>query len=234
MNIEWNKVTWYSKITAVILFVGTFFLGFWLGTMKVEKVYIDIPHVIHRSETSPIKTAKSTSILVTKSSAASANEATCNESPKYFVVEENHTGDVGTDHLIKYKTTESQHFECKYVVEKTDFEIKNEWADYFLALENNFLILDSGTGPATRGLIVYDLTKRANVFSDTYSRPIIVKDSTIDYWAETQEKATQANCPELATYEGGGLGAAIDTHVILNLSTLTKKELGEKRCDARQ
>lgn len=30
-EIEWNKVTWYSKLLAVILFVAVFFLGFYLG-----------------------------------------------------------------------------------------------------------------------------------------------------------------------------------------------------------
>lgn len=29
MKIIWNKVTWYSKLLAVILFVATFFLGFY-------------------------------------------------------------------------------------------------------------------------------------------------------------------------------------------------------------
>jgi hypothetical protein len=31
MTIEWNKVTWYSKLLAIIIFVGTFWLGFNLG-----------------------------------------------------------------------------------------------------------------------------------------------------------------------------------------------------------
>ena len=31
MKIEWNKVTWYSKLAAVILFIGVLFLGIWLG-----------------------------------------------------------------------------------------------------------------------------------------------------------------------------------------------------------
>jgi hypothetical protein len=31
MNIEWNKVTWYSKLLAVVLFVGVFVLAFYLG-----------------------------------------------------------------------------------------------------------------------------------------------------------------------------------------------------------
>lgn len=31
MKIEWNKVTWYSKIVAVIVFVATFWIGFSIG-----------------------------------------------------------------------------------------------------------------------------------------------------------------------------------------------------------
>jgi hypothetical protein len=33
MKIEWGKVTWYSKLTAVIIYVGTFALAFWLGRL---------------------------------------------------------------------------------------------------------------------------------------------------------------------------------------------------------
>jgi hypothetical protein len=31
MSIEWNRVTWYSKVAAIILGVGIFLLGFYLG-----------------------------------------------------------------------------------------------------------------------------------------------------------------------------------------------------------
>lgn len=31
MNIEWNKVTWYSKVLAVVLFLLTFYIAFRLG-----------------------------------------------------------------------------------------------------------------------------------------------------------------------------------------------------------
>ena len=55
MTIEWNKVTWYSKIAAVILFVGAFYLGYWLGTQQAEKIYIEVPHMVHhvKSQFSP-------------------------------------------------------------------------------------------------------------------------------------------------------------------------------------
>ena len=46
MKILWNKVTWYSKLLAVVLFVGVFWLGFWLGTFRAQKIYIEVPHII--------------------------------------------------------------------------------------------------------------------------------------------------------------------------------------------
>ncbi|HEY4512978.1 MAG TPA: DUF3298 domain-containing protein [Candidatus Paceibacterota bacterium] len=38
MVIEWNKVTWYSKLLAVILFVLVFYIGFNLGEKKKEVI----------------------------------------------------------------------------------------------------------------------------------------------------------------------------------------------------
>jgi len=32
MNIEWNKVTWYSKLAALVIFGGTFLVAFYLGS----------------------------------------------------------------------------------------------------------------------------------------------------------------------------------------------------------
>lgn len=32
-NIQWNQVTWYSWVVAIVLYVGTFALAFYLGTL---------------------------------------------------------------------------------------------------------------------------------------------------------------------------------------------------------
>jgi hypothetical protein len=37
MSIEWNKVTRVSQVVAIVLFVGVFVLGFWLGTVYEAK-----------------------------------------------------------------------------------------------------------------------------------------------------------------------------------------------------
>ena len=31
MKIEWNKVTWYSKLLAIVVFFGAIVLAFYLG-----------------------------------------------------------------------------------------------------------------------------------------------------------------------------------------------------------
>ena len=37
MTVEWNKVTWYSKVLAMVLFVATFTLAFYFG-QEFEKL----------------------------------------------------------------------------------------------------------------------------------------------------------------------------------------------------
>ncbi len=48
MKIEWNRVTWYSKLLAVIVFVGVFVLAFYLGrqyekTTEISTKIVSIP-----------------------------------------------------------------------------------------------------------------------------------------------------------------------------------------------
>lgn len=42
MTIEWNKVTWYSKVLAMVLFVATFSLAFYFG-QEFEKLKLMSP-----------------------------------------------------------------------------------------------------------------------------------------------------------------------------------------------
>lgn len=40
MKIQWNKVTWYSWLAAVVLFFGVFFLGIYIGVQyKAYEMY---------------------------------------------------------------------------------------------------------------------------------------------------------------------------------------------------
>lgn len=161
-------------------------------------------------------------------------EENCVSNDKYFIIEDSLKDSTGANHLVKFKTNPNQNFDCKYVVEKGDFEIKNEGADYILALENDFLIMDSGTGPDPRGLTVYNLNLRKKVYEDSYSQPVNIQNNVIDYWVGTKKTVTGENCPESKKWEEGGLGSVINTHVSLNFTTLIKKELGDYNCSSTQ
>lgn len=39
MNITWNKVTWYSQAVAIVMAVGIFALGFYLGQQYQTKAF---------------------------------------------------------------------------------------------------------------------------------------------------------------------------------------------------
>ena len=161
-------------------------------------------------------------------------EEDCVNNDKYFVVSKNLTESVGSDILVKYKTSPTQNISCEYSKDDLDFEIKNERAEYIMSLENNFLILDSGTAPPPRGLIVYDLLKKKNVYNSSYSNPITIKNNKISYWTETSEKVTAENCSDLKEHESYGLGSAIETYITLDLNSLKTTDSGQHRCSPRQ
>lgn len=153
----------------------------------------------------------------------------CNENSRYFVVSKNIPNSGETDILVKYKKDYNQQIPCIYNVGKTDFEIKGEFQN-FLALTDNFIILDTGTGPEPRGLIVYNLNSKKMVYTDNYAKPVSTSSDTITYWNPTYQKVTPQNCPQGNQWLSQGLPPIIESHVTLNLLDLTKKELGEYRC----
>jgi hypothetical protein len=166
-------------------------------------------------------------------SAANAEEkAICHESPRYLIVEGS-TEEVGTNFLVKYKFDSSQAFQCKYLVGDSDFEIRNELAEYFLSLQGDFLILDSGTGPDPRGLIIWNIKSRKKVYSGFYSEPYEIKPGYMQFWTETK-MATDENCPDRKKWESEGLGAVIETRVRLNFSDFNVVHSFQTRCSPRQ
>ncbi len=103
MKVEWSKVTWYSKIIAVILFVATFFLGFWLGVMKTEKVYVEVPRLVyHNPEIRNIDWKKYFDERFSSSTLA----IDCGEDQHNFTIDKTEYGDLNNDGeedaIVKY------------------------------------------------------------------------------------------------------------------------------------
>jgi hypothetical protein len=46
MEIQWNTVTWYSKLLAVVLYVGTFFIAYSMG-VAMERAHTPAQSPLH-------------------------------------------------------------------------------------------------------------------------------------------------------------------------------------------
>src|SRR5260221_1127025 len=147
-----------------------------------------------------------------------ASPDTCHESSKYIVVEQGKEEDA-MNYLVTSKSNQIG-ASCKNPPKNKDFEIENEGAECFLAIVDNLLILDPGTGPDPRDLSIWNLDSRKEVFSGSYSSPYEIHTGFMNYWLETGA-ANQKNCPKLKELAAGGLGAAIETKVRLNLANFS-------------
>lgn len=157
------------------------------------------------------------------------DDVTCYEYPQYSVI----IGANG-DMLVKFKQGDEEMPPCEYVVNKGDYEVKNEWAEFFFGISGNLMFVDSGTGPDLRDVMIYDLTQRTKVYETSYSEPIVLTENdTLSFWLETEE-ASKENCPEYEKFTSMGLGAAIETKAVLDLNNFILTKSQETRCVARQ
>jgi len=174
-------------------------------------------------------------IAITSVGIYALDQQTCHESPKYLVVEGSMSEDeVGTNFLIKYKSTGTEVISCKYIIEKDDFEIKNKWTEYFTAIHEDFLFLNSGGNPGgSLGLIIWDLKRRKKVFTGSYASKIdFSKPGFIEYWMETGD-ANRKNCPKYDYWRSTGNPSVIETKVTLNLSDFSVLRSSQTRCSPR-
>lgn len=171
-------------------------------------------------------------LLLAAPLAVAAAQPLCRDSPRYRIVE-GATGEVGTHFLVKRVIAKNARPACEYRVEPGDFEIRNEAAEYFMALQQDLLILDSGTGPEPRGLVIWNVAARRKVYAGSYAGPWALAGGRLRFWLETGP-ATADNCPQAATWRAGGLGAAIETRVSLDLARFHLTRSAQTRCSPRQ
>ena len=81
MKIEWNKVTWYSKLAAVVVFLATFLIAFNLGILweqaHIEGALSDAPSSLNANTTTQTSSSSSTTKVTTPSFAGGGVGAVC-------------------------------------------------------------------------------------------------------------------------------------------------------------
>ena len=164
--------------------------------------------------------------------ASAAGRTVCHDEGRYRVIARP-TDRVGTDFLVKQLVRGRSVPACKYLPRAGDLEIRNESAEYFLGLQGDILVLDSGTAPEPRGLVLWNLATRQKVYTGSYAQPVKIDATGMSFWQESGP-ATDANCPQATQWHAQGLGAAVEAEVRLAFADLRVAPLGPTRCSARQ
>ena len=203
-----TRPTIFSKYFALIIFVTLPFLGFWLGMhyFVQEDVALDVDDVTDLYK--------------------------CSHSQEFTVFEIPRNERIGSTFIVRKGgyTGRMQGLNCLYKSEADDIQIHYFDAHYMIEVFENYLILDSGTEPTAREVIVYDLVARDIFFEDLYSSSMIIEEGIIEYWIVTDTPATVENCPEFHEHENMGLSSVIEMSAVFNLHESHTNYAQKHRC----
>jgi len=153
--------------------------------------------------------------------------ARCYKSARYIVVERHREEAVGSDFFIRPRETGR----CDADSLQGDYVLRDEWAAYFSALHGDILLLDSGTGPDLRTLILFDLPSREKLAELSYVELIPGPDSAVvGLWDGfyLDEPASGCAAPP------GGLIPGVDSLFFADVRSGRKEFSGRTRCAQRQ
>lgn len=148
------------------------------------------------------------------------------------------TEDVGEDiKIIARNSPVDESYLSDPVKAPAYFKVE-EGDNYFFGIYADYLFIDSGTAPEPRGLGIYDLAQKKEIYDGSYSSPIkLEKDLRLTYYEEVEQsalKGKKVDCPQAEQWKNDGLGVAYEEKVSLDLKTLKKSRSGNIRCAARE
>jgi hypothetical protein len=158
----------------------------------------------------------------------------CHDSAAYRVVEQPAADGTGADVLVRERRSGDVAAPCAFDPRPGEFVIRRRDAERVRALVQSLLLLDNGTGPDGRRLVVWDLKQRRIVFESPYSKLVSADARGIVLWRATTLPPTAENCPQLAQWRAQLLGAAIEAQVRWSPGDDAVRELREQRCAPRQ
>jgi hypothetical protein len=137
--------------------------------------------------------------------------------------------------LVKPSVAGNASSACAFFKESGDEILSFDYPVFVWGAVGGYIVLDTGTSPAPRGVSLYDIVRKKVVFDDTRcSTDMTASSGSLHYSVCTGEAITGASCPSRAAIESLGLTPAITVSVELNATTLTKRETGPRVCAEMQ
>jgi len=169
--------------------------------------------------------------------AAAASHAAglrCHESDRFRVVERAVADGSGTDFLVRPLGPGVADLPCRYDPGPGDFVVGHVDNERFLALAGALLVIDNGTGPDGRELIVWDLAERRKRLHHRHGGLVSADAAEVVFWRPVRTPPTAENCPALAQWRSQLLGAAIEVQTRWIAADGRLKDLPAARCAPRQ
>jgi hypothetical protein len=153
--------------------------------------------------------------------------ATCYRSARYIVVERQKPDRVGSDFFVRPRDTNR----CDADSLPGDYVLQDEWAAYYSGLQGDVLLLDSGTGPDLRTLILFDLRSRTRLAELSYVELVPGPEpGSVGLW----DGFTLDEPPPGCTMPMGGLMPGVDSLFVVDVRSGRTSFGGRTRCAQRQ
>jgi len=156
-----------------------------------------------------------------------ASGSVCYRTDRHIVVEHRLLEQTGADFFARARAAGS----CTADSLPGDYVLRDEWAAWFAALAGDVLILDSGTGPDIRYLILIDLATRQRLAELPYvdlepgPNPML-----LGLWNGYEVEEPPPGCPAPV----GGLVPGVDSLFFLDIRTGQTRFGDSTRCAQRQ
>jgi hypothetical protein len=128
---------------------------------------------------------------------------------------------------------------CDPKKSRTVLYLKNDMGQGFAGLFEPNLFVDQGTGPDGRGLAIYDLIKKKQVYYAVYS-PIMeprIENNALIFYKDLSDLRYKEHrhCPDAEKWlHESGLDYGFEQKTKVDLKTMTDKAIGKVRCSQRQ
>jgi len=153
--------------------------------------------------------------------------AKCYLTARYIVVEREREERLGSDFFVRSRESGR----CEADSLPGDYVLREEWAAYFSAMHGDVLLIDSGSGPDLRSLILVDLATRRRLRELSYVELVPGPDSTVvGLWDGYEIEEPYPGCPS----PQGGLVPGVDSLFFLDVRDGQTRFSGQTRCAQRQ
>ncbi len=164
---------------------------------------------------------------------AKGSSSDCYIYNKYIVAVKS-SGFIGDIISVRKRASEND-FSCNMLSQKSKiFTIDgSDSTETFIGIYKHFLFTDSGTGPDGRGIWIYDLRKKKDVYYSYSGNQMKIQNNAL-FFDKDIEPQIKVECPGAEKWESEGFSTGFEQYTQVDLDSFHEVSIGEISCSQRQ